>query len=421
MPVRHRTAARGLTAVAVARRRRVIAVLAPATAGAGRPAPALGDRPGGRRQAGLRSLAHDLGDDLAGLVIDAATGQVVWSQTPAEAQSRRPTPRSSRRSNALRLRPDLPVHHQGHDRPDAAARWCSSAAATRRCPRASSARGPHGRRGLPGPGRHAGCACRSTTRCSRRPPSRRLEVGLHVRGRLPGAGARRRPAPPLGHLPGRRRGLRPQAGEVGPARAQRRPRRPGRRARPCSPRASGLDLATTVRRDAADSDNDIAEGLHRLVALQTGFPADLGRRPGRAGGRARPARGHPGHRPVRRQRAVPAGPAVAPRPGGRAVARRSTRQHPNLAGCSSGSFAVAGVSGTLAPHFLRYVTNPTRCAAGLIQAKTGSLTGVISLSGFARGADGQVKVFSFLLNQVPSTLTTRRAVDRLATTVTGCW
>jgi D-alanyl-D-alanine carboxypeptidase/D-alanyl-D-alanine-endopeptidase (penicillin-binding protein 4) len=96
-------------------------------------------------------------------------------------------------------------------------------------------------------------------------------------------------------------------------------------------------------------------------------------------------------------------------------------QHPNLLGLQQGSFAVAGVSGTLAPHYLRYVTNPTRCAAGLIQAKTGSLTGVISLTGFARGADGQVKLFSFLLNQVPSTLTTRRAVDRLAATVTGCW
>ena len=67
------------------------------------------------------------------------------------------------------------------------------------------------------------------------------------------------------------------------------------------------------------------------------------------------------------------------------------------------------------------MTNPTRCAAGLIEAKTGSLSGVIALSGFARGADGNVKLFSFLLNKVPSTLTTRRAVDRLAATITGCW
>ena len=83
--------------------------------------------------------------------------------------------------------------------------------------------------------------------------------------------------------------------------------------------------------------------------------------------------------------------------------------------------AVAGVSGTLAPDYLRYVTAPTRCAAGLIEAKTGSLSGVIALSGLARGADGRLKAFSFLLNRVSSTLRTRRAVDRLATTVTGCW
>ena len=56
-----------------------------------------------------------------------------------------------------------------------------------------------------------------------------------------------------------------------------------------------------------------------------------------------------------------------------------------------------------------------------MEAKTGSLSGVISLSGFARGADGTTKIFSFLLNRVPSTLTTRRAVDKLAATVTGCW
>ena len=95
--------------------------------------------------------------------------------------------------------------------------------------------------------------------------------------------------------------------------------------------------------------------------------------------------------------------------------------HPNLTGLRDGAFAVAGVSGTLAPRFLRYVTSPTSCAVGLVQAKTGSLSGVISLSGFARGADGQVKLFSFLLNHVPSTLKTRRAVDRLASTITGCW
>jgi D-alanyl-D-alanine carboxypeptidase/D-alanyl-D-alanine-endopeptidase (penicillin-binding protein 4) len=95
--------------------------------------------------------------------------------------------------------------------------------------------------------------------------------------------------------------------------------------------------------------------------------------------------------------------------------------HPDLASLQHNSLAIAGRTGTLAPKYLRYVTAPTNCAAGLIEAKTGSLSGVIALSGFARGADGKIKLFSFLLNHVPSTLTTRRAVDRLAATVTGCW
>ncbi|MGZ4595214.1 MAG: D-alanyl-D-alanine carboxypeptidase, partial [Actinomycetes bacterium] len=96
-------------------------------------------------------------------------------------------------------------------------------------------------------------------------------------------------------------------------------------------------------------------------------------------------------------------------------------RHPRLAPLQQGSLPVAGRTGTLAPAYLRYTTAPTKCAAGLIEAKTGSLTGVISLAGFARGADGQVKAFAFLVNGMPATLTTRRAVDKLASTVTGCW
>ena len=34
----------------------------------------------------IRSTARALGDDLAGMVTDAATGQVLWSRTPREAQ-----------------------------------------------------------------------------------------------------------------------------------------------------------------------------------------------------------------------------------------------------------------------------------------------------------------------------------------------
>jgi D-alanyl-D-alanine carboxypeptidase/D-alanyl-D-alanine-endopeptidase (penicillin-binding protein 4) len=183
----------------------------------------------------------------------------------------------------------------------------------------------------------------------------------------------------------------------------------------------GPRLADQVAYMLRTSDNDVAEMLHRMVAVQTG------------------------HGPTWEGAAqalvdVLAGLGVTLTPGsvvdGSGLSRADRLRprevvaalravfdpaNPNLASLQQGALAVAGVSGTLAPAYRRYVSGPTRCAAGLIEAKTGSLRGVIALSGFARGADGSIKLFSFLLNRVPSTLTTRRAVDRLATTVTGCW
>jgi serine-type D-Ala-D-Ala carboxypeptidase/endopeptidase (penicillin-binding protein 4) len=169
------------------------------------------------------------------------------------------------------------------------------------------------------------------------------------------------------------------------------------------------------------SDNDVAEVLHRMVALQTGYrptwpgaAAALVASMARLGVELAPGSVYDGSGLSRADR-------LRPRELVAVLRAAFDPAHPNLASLQQGSLAVAGVSGTLAPDYLRYVTAPTRCAAGLIQAKTGSLSGVITLSGFARGADGRIKLFSFLLNHVSSTLSTRRAVDRLATTVTGCW
>ena len=182
----------------------------------------------------------------------------------------------------------------------------------------------------------------------------------------------------------------------------------------------GADLATQVAGMLQTSDNDVAEGLHRLVAVQTGFPATWdGARQAQAAALGRlgvtlSRQLYDGSGLSRRNRLSPTDVVNV-------LATIFDGAHPNLAQLQDGAFAVAGVSGTLGPRFLRYVTAPTSCAVGLVQAKTGSLSGVISLSGFARGADGQVKLFSFLLNHVPDTLRTRRAVDRLASTITGCW
>lgn len=100
--------------------------------------------------------------------------------------------------------------------------------------------------------------------------------------------------------------------------------------------------------------------------------------------------------------------------------------HPELASIYyGGSLPLAGYSGTLSAGLGRFSTRPTRCARGLIRAKTGTLYDTIALSGLATGADGHLKAFSIMVNKRPyrkfAALDTRRAVDAIATTVTGCW
>ena len=122
--------------------------------------------------------------------------------------------------------------------------------------------------------------------------------------------------------------------------------------------------------------------------MQTGYAATWdgrGRRRRGAGRAGRPA----GHRPVYDGSGLSRGDRLGPGHAGRRARGGVDGRHPNLVGLQHGSLPVAGRTGTLAPNYLRYITKPTRCAAGLIEAKTGSLSGVISLSGFARGADGR--------------------------------
>ena len=90
----------------------------------------------------------------------------------------------------------------------------------------------------------------------------------------------------------------------------------------------------------------------------------------------------------------------------------------------SGSLPTAGVDGTLKAKFHRFTSRPSSCARGEIRAKTGTLHDTITLSGTTHDADGQLKVFSFLVNDQPANvipLRTRQAIDGLAATITGCW
>jgi D-alanyl-D-alanine carboxypeptidase/D-alanyl-D-alanine-endopeptidase (penicillin-binding protein 4) len=78
---------------------------------------------------------------------------------------------------------------------------------------------------------------------------------------------------------------------------------------------------------------------------------------------------------------------------------------------------VAGFSGTLSG---RYLGPTTQTAAGLVRAKTGTLSDVSTLAGLAYDADGRLLAFAFMANKVKDVAATRSSLDLLATAVAGC-
>jgi len=78
---------------------------------------------------------------------------------------------------------------------------------------------------------------------------------------------------------------------------------------------------------------------------------------------------------------------------------------------------VAGFSGTLAT---RYRTAATRGGAGVVRAKTGTLTGVSALAGLVADRSGDLLAFALLAPEAPSAEVTEPALDRIATELAGC-
>ncbi len=80
---------------------------------------------------------------------------------------------------------------------------------------------------------------------------------------------------------------------------------------------------------------------------------------------------------------------------------------------------VGGYAGTLAG---RYRSGPAAAGAGQVRAKTGTLTGVSSLSGVVQDDDGRVLAFALLADEVPATgtLDAEQALDEVAADLAGC-
>lgn len=171
-------------------------------------------------------------------------------------------------------------------------------------------------------------------------------------------------------------------------------------------------LAGLVERMLTNSDNDIAEALARQTALASGQPASF-----EGAGRAVAARlaglgvDVDGSRfadgsGLDRADKVSAGLLTG------LLAEAADPLRPELRPVLTG-LPVAGFTGTL-----RTRNAGTSPAAGLVRAKTGTLTGVNSLSGTAVGPSGRLLAFAFLTANGDGPAT-EKALDRLAAAVAG--
>jgi D-alanyl-D-alanine carboxypeptidase/D-alanyl-D-alanine-endopeptidase (penicillin-binding protein 4) len=164
----------------------------------------------------------------------------------------------------------------------------------------------------------------------------------------------------------------------------------------------------------ADSDNVVAEALARQVALARGAPASYQ-------GAAAALTG------VLAALGVPVGDIVLADGSGLSRANRLTAAmltdlllaalaDPVLAGMFAG-LPVAGWSGTLAERFQTPQPDAGR-GAGVVRAKTGTLSGVSALAGLVVTADGRLLVFALLANDAP--FQAQFGLDRIAATLAGC-
>jgi serine-type D-Ala-D-Ala carboxypeptidase/endopeptidase (penicillin-binding protein 4) len=167
------------------------------------------------------------------------------------------------------------------------------------------------------------------------------------------------------------------------------------------------------------SDNVLAEALARLVAVREGLAASFAgaaeavrRVLDRLGVPLAAARLRDGSGLSRLDRLAPATLTALLRT---AVAG----DRPQLAGVVAG-LPVAGYDGTLGDRFLAGST--ARAAAGMVRAKTGTLSGVSSLAGVVADAGGRLLGFAFVADRVSpvGTLAAEAALDRLAATLARC-
>jgi D-alanyl-D-alanine carboxypeptidase/D-alanyl-D-alanine-endopeptidase (penicillin-binding protein 4) len=179
-------------------------------------------------------------------------------------------------------------------------------------------------------------------------------------------------------------------------------------------------LAEIVGWMLRESNNVIAEGLARQVALRTGRPASFS-------GAAAAVTAVLGRLGVRHGVHLVDGSGLSPldqvTPAAlAAVVRLAAVGRLAALRAAITGMPVAGFSGTLAPGQSVF-GNFGPPALGMVRAKTGNLSQVASLSGITTDASGHVLAFAFMADQIAkgSELTSAAGtIDSMATALAGC-
>ncbi|MEU1476258.1 D-alanyl-D-alanine carboxypeptidase/D-alanyl-D-alanine-endopeptidase [Streptomyces sp. NPDC005760] len=175
---------------------------------------------------------------------------------------------------------------------------------------------------------------------------------------------------------------------------------------------SSPPLSALVERMLTNSDNDIAEALARQTAVADGQRADF-----EGGGKA--------IRAQLKKLGLPLAGAAFHDGSGLDRADRLTADlltallvkagdpdRPQLRPVLTG-LPVAGFTGTLTSRY-------TDGAAGVVRAKTGTLTGVNTLAGTVVDQDGRLLAFAFLASETTDPAAAQSALDRTASALAAC-
>jgi D-alanyl-D-alanine carboxypeptidase/D-alanyl-D-alanine-endopeptidase (penicillin-binding protein 4) len=175
-------------------------------------------------------------------------------------------------------------------------------------------------------------------------------------------------------------------------------------------------LAMLVQRMLTVSDNDLAEALGRAVARHDGQPATFADAAASVTSAVRALGVQPSLVSLHDTSGLSHLDRVAPEVLVAVLRAAISPAHRRLRSIIEG-LPVAGFTGTLAD---RYRDRPSAAGAGVVRAKTGTLTGVNTLAGLVVDRSGRLLVFALLASNAPSPDVTMDGLDRLASRLAGC-